>query len=79
MEERGCEPTEAMAILENDRVITADFDDNEPTNALRYLINNIGRVMDFYASKNPNLPIENVFLTGDGARLRVLMASLRFS
>lgn len=70
MEERGCEPTEAMAILQNDRVITADFDDNEPTNALRYLINNIGRVMDFYASKNPNLPIENVFLTGDGALIK---------
>lgn len=40
------------------------------TGAFRYLINNIGRVMDFYASKNPDKPIEDVFLTGDGALIR---------
>ena len=70
MDEKGVDATTAMTLLQNDRLITVDFDDNETTGAFRYLINNIGRVMDFYASKNPDKPIEDVFLTGDGALIR---------
>ena len=70
MDDKGVDATTAMTLLQNDRLITVDFDDNEATGAFRYLINNIGRVMDFYASKNPDKPIEDVFLTGDGALIR---------
>jgi type IV pilus assembly protein PilM len=70
MEEKGVDATTAMALLQNDRIITVDFDDNEATGAFRYLINNIGRVMDYYASKNPDSPIDDVFLTGDGALIK---------
>ena len=70
MDEKGVDATTAMTLLQNDRLITVDFDDNEVTGAFRYLINNIGRVMDFYASRNPDKPIEDVFLTGDGALIR---------
>ena len=70
MQEKGCDATTAMTMLQNERIITVDFDDNEATGAFRYLINNIGRVMDFYASKNPDNPIDDVFLTGDGALIR---------
>jgi type IV pilus assembly protein PilM len=59
-----------MTLLQNDRIITVDFDDNEATGAFRYLINNIGRVMDYYASQHPDNPIDDVFLTGDGALIR---------
>lgn len=70
MDEKGVDATTAMTMLQNDRIITVDFDDNEATGAFRYLINNIGRVMDYYASKNPDSPIDDVFLTGDGALIR---------
>ncbi len=70
MDDKGVDATTAMTLLQNDRLITVDFDDNEATGAFRYLINNIGRVMDFYATKNPDKPIEDVFLTGDGALIR---------
>lgn len=70
MDEKGVDATTAMTLLQNDRLITVDFDDNEATGAFRYLINNIGRVMDYYATKNPDKPIEDVFLTGDGALIR---------
>mgnify|MGYP005763511731 FL=1 len=70
MDEKGVDATTAMTLLQNDRLITVDYDDNETTGAFRYLVNNIGRVMDFYASKNPDKPIEDVFLTGDGALIR---------
>lgn len=70
MDDKGVDATTAMTLLQNDRLITVDFDDNEATGSFRYLINNIGRVMDYYATKNPDKPIEDVFLTGDGALIR---------
>ena len=70
MDEKGVDATTAMTMLQNERLITVDFDDNAATGAFRYLINNIGRVMDYYASKNPDKPIDDVFLTGDGALIR---------
>ena len=70
MNEKSVDATTAMTMLQNDRIITVDFDDNEATGAFRYLINNIGRVMDYYSGKNPDNPIDDVFLTGDGALIR---------
>lgn len=70
MEERGVDATTAMTLLQNERLITVDFDDNAATGALRYMINNIGRVIDYYITKNPDKPIDDVFLTGDGALIR---------
>lgn len=70
MDEKGVDATTAMTLLQNERLITVDFDDNAATGALRYLINNIGRVIDYYVTKNPDKPIDDVFLTGDGALIR---------
>lgn len=70
MDERNCDAATAMTLLQNERLITVDFDDNAPTGAFRYLMNNIGRVMDYYASKNPDKPIDDVYLSGDGALIR---------
>lgn len=70
MDEQGVDATTAMTLLQNERLITVDFDDNAATGAFRYLINNIGRVIDYYVSKNPDKPIDDVFLVGDGALIR---------
>ena len=67
---KGVDATTAMTLLQNERLLTVDFDDNAITGAFRYLINNIGRVMDFFTSKNPDKPIDDVFLTGDGALIK---------
>ena len=70
MDAKGVDATTAMTLLQNERLITVDFDDNAIAGSFRYLINNIGRVMDFFASKNPDKPIDDVFLTGDGALIK---------
>lgn len=70
MDEKGVDATTAMALLQNERLITVDFDDNAATGAFRYLINNIGRVIDYYTTKNPDKPIDDVYLVGDGALIR---------
>ena len=70
MDAKGVDATTAMTLLQNERLLTVDFDDNAITGAFRYLINNSGRVMDFFTSKNPDKPIDDVFLTGDGALIK---------
>lgn len=70
MDERNVDAATAMTLLQNERLITVDFDDNAATGAFRYLMNNIGRVMDYYSAKNPDKPIDDVYLTGDGALIR---------
>lgn len=70
MEEKGVEADVALSMLQSERMITVDFDDDAITGSLRYLINNIGRVMDYYSSRNPDKPIDDVYLTGDGALIR---------
>ena len=70
MDEKNVDATTAMTLLQNEKLITVDFSDNEATGAFKYLINNIGRVMDYYASKNPTRPIEDICLTGDGALIK---------
>ncbi len=70
MDEKGVDATTAMTLLQNERLITVDFDDNAATGAFRYLVNNIGRVIDYYVAKNPDKPIDDVYLVGDGALIR---------
>lgn len=70
MDEQGVDATTAMTLLQNERLITVDFDDNAATGAFRYMINNIGRVIDYYVTKNPDKPIDDVYLVGDGALIR---------
>lgn len=70
MDEKGIDATSAMALLQNERIISVDFDENAATGAFRYLINNVGRVIDYYVTKNPDKPIDDVFLTGDGALIK---------
>lgn len=70
MDDKGVDATTAMTMLQNERLITVDFEDNEVTGAFRYLINNIGRVMDYFSTKNPDKQIEDICLTGDGALIK---------
>jgi type IV pilus assembly protein PilM len=70
MEEKEVDAATALTMLQTERLITVDFDDDAITGAFRYLINNIGRVIDYYASRNPDKPIDDVYLTGDGALVR---------
>ncbi len=70
MEAKEVDAATALTMLQNERMITVDFDDDAITGSFRYLINNIGRVMDYYGSRNPDKPIDEVYLTGDGALIR---------
>lgn len=69
MEERGMDEDEAEALCLKERMIHKSFDGDEVTEALRYLINSIVRVVDYYTSRNSDSPVEKAYLTGESVNM----------
>ncbi|MBP3339609.1 MAG: pilus assembly protein PilM [Lachnospiraceae bacterium] len=65
MDMRGITEEEATELLCTEQYVHPSFDGDMITNSLRYLVNNISRVMDYYASRNPENPIEKAYYIGD--------------
>lgn len=70
MDAKGVDATTAMTLLQNERLITVDFDDNAITGSFRYLINQHWPCNGFLCHKESDKPIDDVFLTGDGALIK---------
>lgn len=69
MEERNVEYGEAEELLRSEKLIHSSFDNDYITDSLKYLINNITRVVDYYNSRNTEHPIEKAYLTGESEEL----------
>ena len=62
---------EAYRMLAETEVIQSDFSQNEyVTDSLRYLVNNISRVMDYYIGKNPEESIEKAYILTEGSGIK---------
>lgn len=72
MEKNGITEDEAESLLATERLIHNTFDGDEVTESLKYLINSIVRVVDYYTSRSANNVIEKAYLTGES----VLMLGL---
>lgn len=69
------ESAEAAAALEgeteaHDKLLREIYAKGEVTEALRYIVSNINRVLDYYTSKFPGKKVNNVYLCGLGARIK---------
>jgi type IV pilus assembly protein PilM len=60
---------EAEEMLAADELIHSSFDGDELTDSLRYMLNNISRVVDYYVSRHQGVPIKNLYLTGASTEL----------
>lgn len=71
MEKNGVTYNEAVAEMANNKeVLKASlFDGDEITDSLKYLVNNISRVMDYYTQKNPDFPIEKAYVLVEGSSI----------
>lgn len=69
METKDMEEEEAENLLATERLIHNSFDGDEVTESLRYLINSIVRVVDYYTSRNSESPVEKAYLTGESVNL----------
>lgn len=68
-EEKGIDEYEAEELLGTQALIHEHFDDDHVTNSLRYLVNNIGRVVEYYVSRHQDAHIEKAYITGASAEM----------
>lgn len=55
----------ALDILTKEQLIHTEFDGDDITEALRYLVSNVSRIMDYQSSRNSNKPVDKVYLVGN--------------
>lgn len=66
MENEGMNYTEALALLRRTNCLAEGEAGPESTETVGYLINGVMRVIDYYNSKNADMQIEKIYLTGLG-------------
>lgn len=70
---------EAMNKIANERVLKESFSDGDyVTDSLKYLANNISRVMDYYTTKHTSNTIEKAVLIVEGKPIRALETLLSY-
>lgn len=69
MEKREISYDEAAAAMaDKNNALKSSFAEGDyVTDSLRYLVNNISRVMDYYTTKNPQAPIEKAYILVEGS------------
>ncbi len=72
MEELKMDEATAEETIAKERLIHNSFDGDRITDSLRYLINSIVRVVDYYTSRNSDSPVEKAYLTGESVNMRGL-------
>lgn len=55
----------ALDILQKERLIHPEFDGDDITESLKYLVSNVSRIMDYQASRNSNKPIDKAYIVGN--------------
>ncbi|MGN0514690.1 MAG: pilus assembly protein PilM [Lachnospiraceae bacterium] len=55
----------ALDILQKEQLIHPEFDGDEITESLRYLVSNVSRIMDYQVSRNSNKPIDKAYIVGN--------------
>lgn len=59
----------ALELLGKGSIVHETFDGDEITESLRFLVNNISRIIDYYMRRNTDSPIEKAYIMGDGATI----------
>ncbi|MDF2588243.1 MAG: type pilus assembly protein PilM [Anaerocolumna sp.] len=68
----------AATVVEFDEVALRKRKEKEIiTESLRYLVNNILRVLDYYTTKNTDKKIDNMYIIGQGAKLNGIIRLLQ--
>lgn len=69
-EVKHLEYEEAVRLLEVEELLHDNFEDGDMvTDSLYYLIGNIKRVIEYYTGRNPENPLEQVYVVGDGSMM----------
>lgn len=73
MDKKQISYEQAEADLESRALIHRDFDDgDEITDSVYYLVSNVKRVIEYYSGRNVELPLERIYVMGDGSAIKGL-------
>lgn len=67
METEQCSYEDAVQQLREHSLIHNEFDGDEITESLFYLLSNIRRMMEYYSGKHGEIPLEQIYMMGNGA------------
>lgn len=62
----------ALDILQKETLIHPNFDGDTVTDALKYLVGNVNRIMDYQVSRNSNRVIERAYIVGNATYINGL-------
>ncbi|MCR5216510.1 MAG: pilus assembly protein PilM [Lachnospiraceae bacterium] len=55
----------ALDILTKETLVHPEFDGDEVTESMKFLVNNVQRIMDYQSSRNSGKPIEKAYIVGN--------------
>lgn len=67
MESRNVSSKVALELLASAQIVKDYLDIDETTSSLKYLINNVNRVIEYYSSRNTQSPLQKIVIIGEGA------------
>lgn len=67
MESRNVKSNVALELLASAQIVKDNLDSDETTASLKYLINNVNRVIEYYSSRNTQAPLQKIVIIGEGA------------
>lgn len=70
MEEFNLNYEAALIKLQNEELLHSEFDGDEITESVRYLIGNINRIMDYYTSRNKGDEIAKAYVLGNAITIK---------
>lgn len=68
-EQHQITPEEAFHRLKTEPLLGNTIETDDVTGSLRYLINNINRIVEYFTSRYQNIPLVKAFLIGEGAEI----------
>lgn len=67
MESKKMSAKATMELLAQAKLIGDTLDADDTTNALKYLVSNVNRVIEYYSGRNTERPLQKLVIIGEGA------------
>ncbi len=69
MDKYGVRYETALKKLQDEEMVHSEFDGDDITDSLRYLLSNVNRVVDYYVSRNNAKPIVKAYVIGNATTI----------
>lgn len=69
MEEKKVSAKVAVELMGQAKLVKPYLEDDKTTSSLKYLVNNVNRVVEYYSGRNAEAPLQTAVIIGDGAEV----------